>query len=100
MRRTLPLAARFADVWHAFGSPNSLRDANDRLSHLAEEAGRDPSTILRAGSLSLDDLDTARRHATKWRDAGYGYLVCGWPEAGDAQVEAFVRDVLPEFGEA
>jgi F420-dependent oxidoreductase-like protein len=100
MRRTLPLAARFADVWHAFGSPNSLRDTNNRLSHLAEEAGRDPSTILRAGSLSLDDLDTARRHATKWRDAGYGYLVCGWPEAGDAQVEAFVGDVLPEFGAA
>jgi F420-dependent oxidoreductase-like protein len=100
MRRTLPLAARFADVWHAFGSPNSLRDANDRLSHLAEEAGRDPSAVLRAGSLSLDDLETARRHATKWRDAGYGYLVCGWPEAGDAQVEAFVRDVLPEFATA
>ena len=97
VRRTLPLAARFADVWHGFGSPNSLRDANDRLDQLAEEAGRDPSSILRAGSLSLDDLDTARRHATKWRDAGYGYLVCGWPEAADAQVEAFATAVLPEF---
>ena len=53
--------------------------------------------IMRASSLSLDDLDTARRHAAKWRDAGYGYLVCGWPGAGSAQVEAFARDVLPEF---
>ena len=97
VRRTLPLAARFADVWHGFGSPNSLRDANDRLDQLAEEAGRDPSSILRAGSLSLDDLDTSRRHAAKWRDAGYGYLVCGWPEAGDVQVEAFANAVLPEF---
>ena len=26
-RRTLPLAARYADVWHGFGSPNSLREA-------------------------------------------------------------------------
>ncbi len=42
---------------------------------------------MRAASLSLDDLDTARKHAGKWADAGYGYLVCGWPEAGDAQVE-------------
>src|SRR5919106_4751720 len=25
-RRTLPLAARFADAWHAFGSPASLRE--------------------------------------------------------------------------
>jgi len=39
----------------------------------------------------------ARRRADKWRDAGYGYLVCGWPEAGDAQVEAFARDLLPEL---
>ena len=33
----------------------------------------------------------------KWRDAGYGYLVCGWPDAGRAQVEQFAREVLPEF---
>ena len=96
-KRTLPLAARFADVWHAFGTPNSLREASARVDELAEAAGRDPASIMRAGSLSLDDLETARRHAAKWRDAGFGYLVCGWPEAGDTQVEAFVRDVLPEF---
>jgi F420-dependent oxidoreductase-like protein len=96
-RRTLPLVARYADVWHAFGTPNSLADANRRIDELAAEAGRDPGTILRAGSLSLDDLDTARRHAAKWRDAGYGYLVCGWPGAGRAQVEAFAREVMPEL---
>jgi F420-dependent oxidoreductase-like protein len=96
-RRTLPLVARHADVWHAFGTPNSLRDANERVDRLAEEAGRDPGDILRAGSLSLDDLDTARKHATKWRDAGYGYLVCGWPGAGRSQVEAFIREVVPDF---
>jgi F420-dependent oxidoreductase-like protein len=96
-RRTLPLVARYADVWHAFGTPNSLREASERIDQLAVEAGREPSDILRAGSLSLDDLDTARKHAGKWRDAGYGYLVCGWPESGDAQVEQFVRDVMPDF---
>ncbi len=95
--RTLPLVARFADVWHAWGSPGSLREASARVDELATRAGRDPSAILRAGSLSLDDLDVARRHAGKWRDAGYGYLVCGWPGAGEKQVEAFARQVLPEF---
>jgi hypothetical protein len=25
------------------------------------------------------------------------YLVCSWPETGDLQVEAFVRDMAPEF---
>jgi alkanesulfonate monooxygenase SsuD/methylene tetrahydromethanopterin reductase-like flavin-dependent oxidoreductase (luciferase family) len=96
-KRTLPLVARYADVWHAFGTPNSLAEAYDRIDELAEAAGRDPKDILRAGSLSLDDVDTARKHAGKWRDAGYGYLVCGWPGEGDAQVERFAREVLPDF---
>ena len=81
-KRTLPLVARYADVWHAFGTPNSLAEPSARIDELAVEAGREPSDILRAGSLSLDDLDTARKHAAKWRDAGFGYLVCGWPGAG------------------
>src|SRR3954470_21181862 len=92
-RRTLPLVARYADVWHAWGTPNSLQEGNARVDELAIEAGRDPASIQRASSLSLDDLDKAQRHLDKWRDAGYDYLVCGWPEAGAAQVEAFARDV-------
>ena len=96
-RRTLPLVARYADVWHTWGSPNSLREANERLDELATSAGRDPASITRATSLSLDDLDTARKHAGKWRDTGYGYLVCDWPGAGRAQVERFARELIPEF---
>jgi len=96
-RRTLPLVAKYADVWHSFGTPNSMREAFERIDRLAEQAGRDPKSILRAGSLSLDDIDTSRKHAAKWRDAGYGYVICGWPGAGASQVEAFARDVMPEF---
>jgi alkanesulfonate monooxygenase SsuD/methylene tetrahydromethanopterin reductase-like flavin-dependent oxidoreductase (luciferase family) len=96
-RRTLPLVAKYADVWHTWGTPNSLRDANLRLDELATVAGRVPASILRASSLSLDDLDTARKHAMKWREAGYGYLVCGWPEAGRSQIESCARDVMPDL---
>ncbi|HMC41110.1 MAG TPA: LLM class flavin-dependent oxidoreductase [Acidimicrobiales bacterium] len=97
LRRTMPLVARYADVWHAWGSPNSLKELNDHLDGLATEAGRDPAAIKRASSLSLDDLDTARKHAGKWRAAGYDYLVCGWPDAGRAQIERFAAEVMPEF---
>jgi alkanesulfonate monooxygenase SsuD/methylene tetrahydromethanopterin reductase-like flavin-dependent oxidoreductase (luciferase family) len=96
-KRTLPLVARYADVWHSWGTPNSLRETNNRLDELAAAAGRDPSSIQRASSLSLDDLELARKHAGKWREAGYDYLVCSWPEAGRGQIEAFARDVLPAF---
>jgi alkanesulfonate monooxygenase SsuD/methylene tetrahydromethanopterin reductase-like flavin-dependent oxidoreductase (luciferase family) len=96
-RRTLPLVARYADVWHSWGTPNSLQEANRVLDELATAAGRNPSSIMRASSLSLDDLETARKHAGKWQSAGYGYLVCGWPDAGRSQVEKFAREILPEF---
>jgi alkanesulfonate monooxygenase SsuD/methylene tetrahydromethanopterin reductase-like flavin-dependent oxidoreductase (luciferase family) len=98
-RRTLPLVARYADAWHAWGTPNSLRETNERLDRLATEAGRDPSSIMRASSLSLDDLDTTRKHAAKWQEAGYGYLVCGWPEGGRGQVDRFAREVMPAFAD-
>ncbi len=97
-RRTLPLVARYADVWHAFGTPSSLRDSSARVDQLASEAGRDPASILRAGSLSLSEpFDTVRRYITKWRDEGWGYLVCGWPEEGRSRVEQFATEVMPEF---
>src|SRR5919106_1491299 len=48
--RTLPLVARYADVWHSFGSPNSMREASARIDELAAEVGRDPTDIMRAGS--------------------------------------------------
>ena len=84
-------------MWHAFGTPNSLREAYERVDQLAIGTGRDPSDILRAGSLSIDDIDTARKHAAKWQDAGYGYLVCGWPAAGAEQVEQFAREVMTDL---
>ncbi len=93
-KRTLPLVAKYADVWHAWGTPNSLAEPNERVNELAAAAGRDPSSIARAASLSLDDLATAAKHAGKWEAAGYDYLVCGWPDAGAPQVEAFARDAI------
>lgn len=97
-RRTLPLAARFADAWHAFGTPNSLRDSTVRLDELAVAAGRDPSSILRAASLSLSEpFDTLRRYIATWLEGGWDYLVCGWPDEGRARVEQFAVEVMPEF---
>jgi alkanesulfonate monooxygenase SsuD/methylene tetrahydromethanopterin reductase-like flavin-dependent oxidoreductase (luciferase family) len=97
-RRTLPLVARYADVWHGFGTPNGLREASQRIDELATDAGRDPSSIARAASLSLSDpFDTIRRYIAKWRDAGWEYLVCGWPDEGRDRVSQFATEVMPEF---
>ncbi len=45
-RRTLPLVARYADVWHSWGTPSSLSEANRRIDELASAAGRDPASIM------------------------------------------------------
>ena len=72
-KRTLPLVARYANVWHVGHAQQPARPVGARTSWPPRPARL--ASIQRASSLSLDDLDTARRHAEKWRDVGYDYLV-------------------------
>ena len=62
-KRMMPIAARYADVWHCFGRPSDLgAEVGSGSSAMAEAAGRDPAEIRRAASLSLeDDPDTIAR---------------------------------------
>jgi alkanesulfonate monooxygenase SsuD/methylene tetrahydromethanopterin reductase-like flavin-dependent oxidoreductase (luciferase family) len=95
--RTLPLAARYADMWHTNGELSYLTQLSGELDRLAEASGRDPSTIGRASSLSLSEpLDEVRRNVEAMRRIGVGYLVCGWPGEGRARVEEFAASVLSE----
>jgi F420-dependent oxidoreductase-like protein len=97
-RRTLPLVAKWADVWHTYGSPEQLAAQWAEVDRLAEEAGRDPRSILRASSLSLSaPWEDVRREAAAMRDVGIGYLVCGWPDEGRGRVEEFSATVMPDF---
>jgi F420-dependent oxidoreductase-like protein len=94
-RRTLPLVARFGDAWHGFGGVAQLREKSRRIDQLAAAAGRDPASILRTASLSLDGpMDEVKRTVDEWRDAGFGYLIAGWPGDGRARVEQFVDEVV------
>jgi len=98
-KRTLPLAARYADMWHTYGSVETMRRKASLLARYASESGRDPASIGRATSLSLSgSLDDVRRAAAQWQEEGLSYLVCGWPSEGQGRVEEFVSKVLPELG--
>ena len=89
-KRSLPMVAKWADAWHCFGGVDYLAPKNQRLDEMCEAAGRDPSTLLRAASISIEGpVDDARREIDAWREAGFGYLIAGWPSAGREQVEAF-----------
>jgi alkanesulfonate monooxygenase SsuD/methylene tetrahydromethanopterin reductase-like flavin-dependent oxidoreductase (luciferase family) len=96
-RRTMPLAARFADVWHS-GASEQFVELSAELDRLAETFGRDPRSIMRASSLSLSEpWDLIRRNIDRAQQRGIGYLICGWPGEGPSHVQEFAERIFPEF---
>ena len=97
--RILPIAGRYADAWHGWAeSPEELAEMNAIVDRSAEAAGRDPSEVLRAQSLSLSEpWDEVKRTAEWMRDEGVGYLVLEWPTEGRARLEEFLSGVLPSL---
>jgi F420-dependent oxidoreductase-like protein len=94
----LPIVARQADAWHAFGSEESMARKSQLLDQLTEKAGRDPKAILRSASLSLSrPWEQVRRRAAQLRDAGFGYLIAEWPSEGQRRLDEFVEKVMPEL---
>jgi len=94
----LPIVARQADAWHAFGSDQSMVRKSRLLDELAEKAGRDPKAILRSASLSLSrPWDQVRRRAAQLREAGFGYAIAEWPSEGKRRLDEFVEKVMPEL---
>jgi len=96
-RRTIPLAAKFADVWHS-GASEQFAELSAELDRIAENFGRDPRSIMRASSLSLSGpWDLLRRNIDRAQERGIGYLICGWPGEGRSQVQEFAERIFPEF---
>ncbi|HET7473137.1 MAG TPA: LLM class flavin-dependent oxidoreductase [Candidatus Limnocylindrales bacterium] len=85
--KTLPLVARYADLWNAYGTPASLSRTDELLRARCAEAGRDPDAIERTVNLNVvvrrDPADAERVWASyagahRPRD-GEGRLVVGGP---------------------
>ncbi len=99
-RRTMPLAARRASVWHGFGSVQTLARKARLLDQLAEKAGRDPAEVGRSTDLSISEpWDEVRRRGEALRDAGFTYLMVSWPSEGRRRVEEFIERFLPTLAE-
>jgi alkanesulfonate monooxygenase SsuD/methylene tetrahydromethanopterin reductase-like flavin-dependent oxidoreductase (luciferase family) len=97
-RRTIPIAARHADVWHSFGSVEALERKAAVLDRAADAAGRDPATIVRATDLSISEAwGAVRKRALALAEFGFSYLIVSWPSEGWQRLEEFVEKVLPEL---
>ncbi|HUQ63020.1 MAG TPA: TIGR03560 family F420-dependent LLM class oxidoreductase [Acidimicrobiales bacterium] len=97
-RLTIPIAARHADVWHGFGSVDTLIRKSAIVDEHAALAGRDPSEIARSTNLSLSEpINEVRDTALAVQDAGFSYLIASWPADGQPRVEEFLGKVAPEL---
>jgi len=94
----LPMVGRLADAWHSFGRPDDMQRKWNIVKKAAEEAGRDPNEITRAAGLSIDkSIDVIRERAEGWAEAGFDYIIVGWPSEGWSKVEEFAEKVLPDL---
>ncbi len=66
------------------------------IDRAAEDAGRDPASILRASSLSISEPWDEVKANHGWMAAGgISYLVIEWPSEGRGRLEEFLEQVLP-----
>jgi F420-dependent oxidoreductase-like protein len=86
-RKTLPLVARHADLWNAYGSPERLAAVDASLRERCAEIGRGPDSIERTVNLNVvvrDSIEEAERVWAGYAEShlpreGEGRLVVGGP---------------------
>ncbi|MGV0586460.1 LLM class F420-dependent oxidoreductase [Mycobacteroides chelonae] len=76
-RRTIPLVARHAHIWHAFADIDTYRRKNDILIAEAERIGRDHNEIERSTSWGLGPEGLTTAEADAYADAGATLFTLG-----------------------
>ena len=96
-RRTLRIAARYADEWNCWGTPEILAHKVGVLEQHCADVGRDPATIRRSAQallfLSDDPGEVARLRESP---AGMPMLV-GGPDEIEERLAAYVAAGVDEF---
>ena len=100
--RMLRLTAEHADMWNAVATPEDGKRLNQQLDAICEEQGRDPASLVRAVSPSinlLESVDAFSRGVAAYHDAGFRDIYMPWPRT-EAEVPIFrqvAREVIPTF---
>jgi alkanesulfonate monooxygenase SsuD/methylene tetrahydromethanopterin reductase-like flavin-dependent oxidoreductase (luciferase family) len=98
--RMMRLIARHADIWNATATPEEAAELNQRLDAACAAEGRDPATLIRSVSPSINllaSLDAFRDGAEAYHAAGIQQIYFPWPrtEAEVPILRAVARDILP-----
>jgi F420-dependent oxidoreductase-like protein len=98
-RRTLALAARFADICGFFGDASTIRRKVAIVDRHCEDVGRDPSTLAktRLGALVIaptqreaDEIGLRMKAARRMSDDFYQEAIVGDPDRVSEQVQVFL----------
>ena len=83
-KKTLPLVARSADLWNAYGTPEVVAAADAVLRAACEAAGRDEREIERTVNMNV----VIRGDRAEAERAWAGWLQAGRPQEGEEDLEA------------
>jgi F420-dependent oxidoreductase-like protein len=101
-RRTMRIAAQYADEWNVWGTPEVLRHKIGVLERHCEDLGRDPATIARSAQALLF-LSEDESWLSRFRDSDLGRAaIVGRPDEVAEVVQAYVDAgvdelILPDF---
>jgi alkanesulfonate monooxygenase SsuD/methylene tetrahydromethanopterin reductase-like flavin-dependent oxidoreductase (luciferase family) len=91
-QRTLPLTARYADVWNSGAAPESYRAASTRLDELLAKRGRAPTDVRRTLMTQVipfrNDAELAQRMRVRARSE---------PDRSPAELLAAMRERAPHL---
>lgn len=98
--RMLRLTAQHADIWNTVGAPEEAGELNRRLDAICWEQGRDPASLARSVSPSinlLQSVDAFRRGVAAYHEAGFRDIYMPWPrtEAEAPILRQVARDAIP-----
>lgn len=100
--RMLRLTARYGDLWNGIGTPAEGREMNARLDDACAAEGRDPATLVRTISPSLNLLTSAAAYeegVLAYHEAGFRDIHIPWPrvEAELPVLREVAATVLPRL---
>ena len=81
-KKTLPMVARHADMWNAYGTPDTLAASDAILREHCAAIGRDEAEIERTFTMNVVARESATEAATVWES----YLATHQPTAWESRV--------------
>jgi F420-dependent oxidoreductase-like protein len=102
LKRTLPLTARYADIWNGvFLSPEDFRSHSTHLDALLEKEGRPANSVKRTLFTTTDlkqDAETLLKEIRQYEEAGVEELVLWWHDFDDTDnLRRIGERILPQL---